>query len=149
MLLANEVTASHLRGQKLPFLYRIHEPPDPIKVLDFNRIAMSFGYQLGAPTGDSTAAVPRVRDRTRFRGRLPRDRGRDLSELRGLNVKVTPRDYQKLVNQILGKPEERILSYLMLRSMKQACYSPETGGISAWPPSVTPTSPHPFGATPT
>ena len=123
MLLANEVTAGHLRGQKLPFLYRIHEPPDPMKVLEFNRIAMSFGYQLGAPGGDSTAAVPRVRDRSRFRGR-----GRDLRELRGLNVKVTPRDYQKLVNRILGRPEERILSYLMLRSMKQACYSPRNRG---------------------
>ena len=128
MLLANEVTAGHLRGQKLPFLYRIHEAPDPMKVLEFNRIAMSFGYQLGAPTGDSTASVPRVRDRARFRGRGFRDRGRDLRELRGLNVKVTPRDYQKLVNQILGRPEERILSYLMLRSMKQACYSPRNRG---------------------
>ena len=128
MLLANEVTAGHLRGQKLPFLYRIHEPPDPMKVLEFNRIAMSFGYQLGAPGGDSTAAVPRVRDRSRFRGRGFRERGRDLRELRGLNVKVTPRDYQKLVNRILGSPEERILSYLMLRSMKQACYSPRNRG---------------------
>jgi len=128
MLLANEVTAGHLRGQKLPFLYRIHEAPDPMKVLEFNRIAMSFGYQLGAPTGDSTASVPWVRDRARFRVRGFRDRGRDLRELRGLNVKVTPRDYQKLVNRILGRPEERILSYLMLRSMKQACYSPRNRG---------------------
>ena len=127
MLLANEVTAGHLRGKKLPFLYRIHEAPDPMKVLEFNRIAMSFGYQLGTPTGDS-AAVPRVRDRARFRGRGSGDRGRDLRELRGLNVKVTPRDYQKLVNRILGRPEERILSYLMLRSMKQACYSPRNRG---------------------
>ncbi len=127
MLLANEVTAGHLKGQRLPFLYRVHEAPDPMKVLEFNRIAMSFGYQLGAPTGDS-AAVPRVRDRARFRGRGSGDRGRDLRELRGLNVKVTPRDYQKLVNRILGRPEERILSYLMLRSMKQACYSPRNRG---------------------
>ena len=128
MLLANEVTAGHLRSQRLPFLYRIHEPPDPIKVLEFNRIAMSFGYQLGAPTGDSTAALPRVRDRARFRGRGSGERGRDLRELRALNLKVTPRDYQKLVNRILGRPEERILSYLMLRSMKQACYSPRNRG---------------------
>jgi ribonuclease R len=31
--------------------------------------------------------------------------------------------YQKLVQKIAGKPEERILSYLMLRSLKQARYS--------------------------
>lgn len=128
MLLANEVTAGHLRGKRLPFLYRIHEPPDPIKILEFNGIAMSFGYQLGAPSGDGAAAVPRVRDRARFRGRGLRDRGRDLRELRALNLKVTPRDYQNLGNRILGRPEERILSYLMLRSMKQACYSPRNRG---------------------
>jgi ribonuclease R len=38
-------------------------------------------------------------------------------------VNVTPRMYQKLVQKIAGKPEERILSYLMLRSLKQARYS--------------------------
>jgi hypothetical protein len=36
---------------------------------------------------------------------------------------VTPRMYQKLSARIAGKPEERILSYLMLRSLKQARYS--------------------------
>jgi ribonuclease R len=38
-------------------------------------------------------------------------------------VHVTPRMYQKLAQKIAGKPEERILSYLMLRSLKQARYS--------------------------
>ncbi|MBV9769852.1 MAG: RNB domain-containing ribonuclease, partial [Bryobacterales bacterium] len=38
------------------------------------------------------------------------------------------RNYQKLVAQIEGKPEERILSYLMLRSLKQARYSAENRG---------------------
>ena len=128
MLLANEVTANHLRGKKLSFLYRIHEPPDPIKVLEFNQIAMSFGYQLGADSGCSRTFVPRVKERVRFKRRWPRDRAIDLRELQSLNIKVTPRDYQKLVNQILGKSEEKILSYLMLRSMKQACYSPKNQG---------------------
>ena len=36
--------------------------------------------------------------------------------------------YQKLVAKIEGKPEERILSYLMLRSLKQARYSAENEG---------------------
>jgi ribonuclease R len=39
------------------------------------------------------------------------------------DVPVTPRMYQKLSARIAGKPEERILSYLMLRSLKQARYS--------------------------
>jgi ribonuclease R len=38
-------------------------------------------------------------------------------------VHITPRMYQKLVQKIAGKPEERVLSFLMLRSLKQARYS--------------------------
>ena len=38
-------------------------------------------------------------------------------------IPVTPRMYQKLAARIEGKPEERILSYLMLRSLRQARYS--------------------------
>jgi ribonuclease R len=36
--------------------------------------------------------------------------------------------YQKLTEKIAGKPEERILSYLMLRSLKQARYAEENLG---------------------
>ncbi|MGA9426103.1 MAG: RNB domain-containing ribonuclease, partial [Terracidiphilus sp.] len=39
------------------------------------------------------------------------------------DVAVTPRMYQRLAKKIEGKPEERILSYLMLRSLQQARYS--------------------------
>jgi ribonuclease R len=39
------------------------------------------------------------------------------------DIAVTPRMYQKLAARIEGKPEERILSYLMLRSLSQARYS--------------------------
>jgi ribonuclease R len=44
------------------------------------------------------------------------------------DVPITPRMYQKLTEKIAGKPEERILSYLMLRSLKQAKYSEENVG---------------------
>jgi ribonuclease R len=43
-------------------------------------------------------------------------------------VHITPRMYQKLTQKIAGKPEERILSYLMLRSLKQARYSEKNEG---------------------
>jgi ribonuclease R len=39
------------------------------------------------------------------------------------DIAVTPKMYQKLAARIEGKPEERILSYLMLRSLRQARYS--------------------------
>jgi ribonuclease R len=44
------------------------------------------------------------------------------------NPSLTSRSYQKLVAKIEGKPEERILSYLMLRSLKQARYSDQNVG---------------------
>src|SRR4029077_13374217 len=39
------------------------------------------------------------------------------------DIAVTPKMYQKLTARIEGKPEERILSFLMLRSLRQARYS--------------------------
>ncbi len=39
------------------------------------------------------------------------------------NFDISSRNYQKLIAKIAGTPEERILSYLMLRSLKQARYS--------------------------
>src|SRR5208337_450949 len=44
------------------------------------------------------------------------------------DMHITPRMYQKLTQKIAGKPEERILSYLMLRSLKQARYSADNEG---------------------
>ena len=44
------------------------------------------------------------------------------------SIPVTPQMYQKLTAKIAGKPEERILSYLMLRSLKQARYSEKNVG---------------------
>src|SRR5262249_31725146 len=44
------------------------------------------------------------------------------------DVSIASRNYQKLIAKIEGKPEERILSYLMLRSLKQARYSEQNEG---------------------
>ncbi len=48
MLLANETVASHLENAAMPALYRIHEPPDPLKVLQFEEFISGFGFTLGA-----------------------------------------------------------------------------------------------------
>jgi ribonuclease R len=41
---------------------------------------------------------------------------------------IRPQHYQNLTRKIAGKPEERILSYLMLRSLKQARYAADPLG---------------------
>ena len=108
MLAANEAVASHIEEAGLPMIFRIHDRPDPKRVLEFEEIATQFGYSLvggGAPV-------------KKFRG-----------EVVALdNANLTSRNYQKLVAKIEGKPEERILSYLMLRSLKQARYSEQNAG---------------------
>jgi ribonuclease R len=43
-------------------------------------------------------------------------------------LRITPQHYQRLLRKLAGKPEERIVSYLMLRSLKQARYAAEPLG---------------------
>jgi ribonuclease R len=58
----------------------------------------------------------------------------DFSEIvSGFGLKFEPRkaqpiEFQKFISSIEGRPEERMLSYLMLRSFKQARYSEENIG---------------------
>jgi ribonuclease R len=54
MLLANETVASHLEDAGMPSLYRIHEPPDPLKVEEFEAFIRTLGYSLNAPDGGPT-----------------------------------------------------------------------------------------------
>ena len=121
MLAANECVATWLEDLGVPSLYRIHEKPDPRRVVDFEDAAAAFGYSLGLGALPVKKFQPRgERREQQRRGRNPRDaRSYEVPEA----IAVTPRMYQKLSARIAGKPEERILSYLMLRSLKQARYS--------------------------
>lgn len=128
MLAANEAVAAHLDRLNLPTLYRVHEKPDPAKVIEFEEIAATFGYSLGA----ELPAARRLRVRSpRFTGRHAHgsaDRAPLRFEHLPEDIKITSCHYQRLTQRIAGKPEERILSYLMLRSLKQARYSEENLG---------------------
>jgi ribonuclease R len=123
MLAANECVASYLE-ERVASIYRVHEKPDPKKVYEFETIAASFGYSLGV------GALPVRRMETRGDRRDRHGSGRAHGRMIELpqEVHITPRMYQKLTQKIAGKPEERILSYLMLRSLKQARYSEENLG---------------------
>jgi ribonuclease R len=119
MLAANEAVASHLAAAG-PSIFRIHELPDPRRVMEFEEVAAHFGYSLGVgaiPVKKFSYADKR-RDGHKVRKEVV------LPESSG----VSSKNYQKLVAKIEGKPEERILSYLMLRSLKQARYSTDNVG---------------------
>ena len=123
MLSANECVASYLENKRVASLYRIHEKPDPKRVYDFETIAAKFGYSLGV----GPLPVKRVQMRAERRERYGTGRRPQTIELPE-DIHITPRMYQKLTQKIAGKPEERILSYLMLRSLKQARYSEKNEG---------------------
>jgi ribonuclease R len=118
MLAANECVATWLEDLGVPSIYRIHEKPEPRRVVQFEELAASFGYSLGL------GALPVAKIQTRGERRESYGQGRRprVHEVAG-DIAVTPKMYQKLAARIEGKPEERILSYLMLRSLRQARYS--------------------------
>ena len=46
MLVANETVAEHFFWLNYPFVYRIHEKPDPEKIMDLKTYLMNFGIRL-------------------------------------------------------------------------------------------------------
>ncbi len=91
MLLANETVAGHLEELGTPALYRIHEEPEPQRVLEFAELATAFGYRFPVAGTNS-------------------------------------QDYQRLSHLLTGKPEEKVLSYAMLRSLQRARYAANNVG---------------------
>lgn len=121
MLIANEAVASHLEAAHIPSLYRIHEIPDAKRVADFEEAASKFGISLGlgGVAVKKFSNIKSTRDGRKIR--------KDVF-IGNPSAAVTSKHYQKLVAKIEGKPEERIVSFLMLRSLKQARYSFENVG---------------------
>ena len=129
MLSANECVATWIEKNAIPSVYRIHEMPDPKRILDFEETASGFGYSLGfssLPVKQVTMKSDRrdVRKGNSGGGRGRQAKTHEVAE----SIPVTPQMYQRLTAKIAGKPEERILAYLMLRSLKQARYSEKNEG---------------------
>lgn len=99
MLLANETIAEDAWWQEIPFIYRVHEDPDPHRIAELGVLIRNFGYHLKAAGNH-----------------------------------FHPKEIQKLLFSLEGRPEEALISRLALRSMKKARYtSVNTGhfGLSA------------------
>jgi ribonuclease R len=85
MLLANETIDREAGRRKLPFIHRVHEPPDPSRVEQLRAFLGSLGVKVAE--------------------------------------KPTPKDLQRALERFDGRPEESLVSTVVLRSMKQARYS--------------------------
>jgi ribonuclease R len=134
MLAANRAVDGHLLKRGIESLHRVHEKPDARKVLEFEELARAFGYSLGIENLHQREVAVR-------HGRVPSPakagrpdsygQGRERSmkvALPGAEIHITPQHYQRLIRKVVGRPEERIVSYLMLRSLKQARYAAEPLG---------------------
>jgi ribonuclease R len=134
MLAANRAVDGYLLKRGIASLHRVHEKPDAKKVLEFEELARAFGYSLGVENlhqrevavrhGHVPAPAKAGRPDSYGHGR---ERGMRVA-LPGAELRITPQHYQRLVKKIAGKPEERIISYLMLRSLKQARYAADALG---------------------
>ncbi|MDW8243044.1 MAG: ribonuclease R [Thermogemmata sp.] len=86
MLAANEAVAEYLTAHGVPFLRRVHPPPNLDKLAAFAHFAALLGYPL----------------------RRPQDRF----------------ELQRVLRETADKPERAAIHYALLRSLKQAVYSP-------------------------
>src|SRR5712691_6987071 len=132
MLTANQAVARYLERRVLGSLHRVHEKPDAKKILEFEELAHSFGYSLGIENLSERRVAVR-HGSVRAPARQGREGGgRDRPMMVALpgsaDIAIRPQHYQRLAEKLAGKPEERIVSYLMLRSLKQARYSADPLG---------------------
>ncbi|WP_366923836.1 ribonuclease R [Metallumcola ferriviriculae] len=88
MILANETVAEHMFWAEAPFVYRVHQQPDPDDFGELNDFLHRLGYHIS-----------------------------------GKADKLEPASYQEVIAKVQGKPEERVISTVMLRSMKHARYA--------------------------
>jgi ribonuclease R len=54
MLLANEVLAQRAVAAKVPFIFRVHEPPEAARMEQLREFVASFGHRLGGTAGSPT-----------------------------------------------------------------------------------------------
>jgi ribonuclease R len=68
MLLANQTVARHIGAGKRetevrPFLYRVHDMPDPVKIRELGMFVKQFGYSLDARDGVSSKELQKLLDK--------------------------------------------------------------------------------------
>ena len=134
MLSANECVAHWIEGRgiegrgidaaEIASVYRIHETPDPKRIVEFEETASGFGFSLGLGNLPVRRMTMKSDRRDVRRGGGGQVKQHEVPE----SIPVTPQMYQRLTMKIAGKPEERILAFLMLRSLKQARYSEKNVG---------------------
>ena len=108
MIAANETVAEHYRQLRVPFPYRIHDKPEQDRIRDLQKVLGSLGLSL--------------------KNKTPGDRKDKSRDKEGVKGAVTSGAYRQLLAEVRGKPEEALVSTLLLRSMNHASYGVENHG---------------------
>jgi len=99
MIAANEAVAHFMEEKGVPLIYRIHEPPKKEATDEFRRFVSHLGFKSIRP-----------------------DHGmRKESD-------HSPKEFQRILSEVKGRPEERVVNAILLRSMKWAKYSAKNLG---------------------
>ena len=93
MLITNEVVAEKFYWLEAPFIYRVHEVPDPDKISELNKFLFNLGYKV-----------------------------------KYNKENIHPKAFAEILEQVKGKPEERVVSNLILRTLKLARYESTNKG---------------------
>jgi len=99
MIAANEAVAYFMEENGSPSIYRIHEPPGQEAIDEFRRFISHLGYKSIKP-------------------------GHGMRK----DSDHSPQELQKILSEVKGKPEERVVNNILLRSMKWAKYSAKNLG---------------------
>ena len=93
MLTANRTVAEHYFWAKKPFVYRVHEKPDTIKMMELKEFLMNLGFCLN-----------------------------------GKSDSIKTKELSNILTMLDCKPEEALVSRVMIRTMQKAYYSSECLG---------------------
>ena len=99
MIAANEAVAHFMEERGFPFIYRIHEPPKKEAMDEFRRFISHLGYKSIRPDHG-----------------MRKEPGH------------SPKEFLRVLSDVKGRPEERVVNEILLRSMKWAKYSAKNLG---------------------
>ena len=92
MLAANEAVAEYLEKRGIGSLHRIHEKPDPKKVLEFEEMAEAFGYSLGVEDLAERRIMVRHGGQRQAARAGGKRQGRDQGRMRQMTLSVPGSD---------------------------------------------------------
>lgn len=106
MLLANRTVAEHIgKVLRRPFVYRIHDLPDPEKLKNFSLFIKRFGYNLKLPKASEKDGQPTTSGQ-----------------------KSLSKHINSLLADVQGKPEQNMIETIAVRAMAKAVYSTDNIG---------------------